>query len=129
MKWTHIALTVSDLSKSREFYESYTDLVCVHHRIGEDGTPVAWLADSDLESRFVLVLIQSEQAAEVLKPINHLGWSVESQEQVDAIAARARRDGCLQMEPEYLDDVAGYLCMIRDPDGNAVEFSYGQDLA
>ena len=45
-----------------------------------------------------------------------------------AVAARARAGGCLVWEPRREPYPVGYYCGLRDPDGNFVEFSYGQPL-
>ena len=43
---------------------------------------------------------------------------------VDDIANRAREDDILSFEPaEYLP--GAYMCGVKDPNGNCVEFSYG----
>ncbi len=47
---------------------------------------------------------------------------------VDAIAERARAAGILEWEPRQEPYPVGYYCGLRDPDGNFVEFSYGQPL-
>ena len=54
---THVALPVSDLSASLEFYARYARMQVVHRRTDADsGTSVAWI--SDLTRPFVLVLIE-----------------------------------------------------------------------
>jgi hypothetical protein len=47
---------------------------------------------------------------------------------VDDIAALARDQGLLVWEPRQEPYPVGYYCGIRDPDGNFVEFSFGQPL-
>jgi len=37
-------------------------------------------------------------------------------------------DGTLVLGPMYRNEVVGYICLLRDPDGNNVEFSVEQDL-
>jgi len=39
-----------------------------------------------------------------------------------------RSDGVLELEPRDAGPIVGYFCMLRDPDGNSVEFSFGQAL-
>jgi predicted lactoylglutathione lyase len=53
---------------------------------------------------------------------------VAAREAVDQIAERARSEGRLIWEPTEEDYPVGYYCGVRDPDGNHVEFSYGQPL-
>ena len=59
---------------------------------------------------------------------SHLGFALESRDAVDAVAARAERVGCLAWPPREEPYPVGYYCGLRDPDGNFVEFSYGQPL-
>ena len=44
------------------------------------------------------------------------------------MAARAEPAGCLAMPPTQMPDPIGYICLLRDPDGNMVEFSYDQGV-
>jgi catechol 2,3-dioxygenase-like lactoylglutathione lyase family enzyme len=59
---------------------------------------------------------------------SHFGFALESCAAVDAIAAKARTAGYLVWEPRQEPYPVGYYCGVRDPDGNMVEFSYGQPL-
>ena len=59
---------------------------------------------------------------------SHLGFALESKEAVDAIADKARAEGILEWEPSQNPYPVEYYCGIRDPDGNFVEFSFGQPL-
>ena len=47
---------------------------------------------------------------------------------VNAAAAAGRDDGVLFAEPVYAGPIVGYFCLLSDPDGNVVEFSYGQPI-
>ena len=40
----------------------------------------------------------------------------------------AKEDGTLVLGPRYMNPVVGYICLVRDPDGNQVEFSVEQVL-
>ena len=42
------------------------------------------------------------------------------------MAEPGRAEGCLHWEAEQLPPPIGYLCALTDPDGNVVEFSFGQ---
>jgi len=59
---------------------------------------------------------------------SHLGFALDSRAAVDAIADKARMAGYLVWEPREEPYPVGYYCGIRAPDGNMVEFSYGQPL-
>ena len=53
---------------------------------------------------------------------------MDTREDVDQIAAMAKEDDILVLGPMYRNEVVGYICLIKDPDGNNVEFSVEQIL-
>ncbi len=59
---------------------------------------------------------------------SHLGFALESREAVDQLSQKARAEGLLIWEPQDDPYPVGYYCGVKDPDGNFVEFSYGQPL-
>ncbi|MEE2646910.1 MAG: VOC family protein [Actinomycetota bacterium] len=125
---THIALPCHDLKKTIEWYENFSPLNQIHYRTDSDGS-VAWLATEDRS--LVIVFISTNDSKEPISTLNqlaHLGISVESCSRVDEIADMGRNAECLAWEPELLPPPVGYICALRDPDGNTVEFSYGQEL-
>jgi catechol 2,3-dioxygenase-like lactoylglutathione lyase family enzyme len=126
---THLALHVRDLPKTVAFYDAYCGMRAVHSRgEGLDGQ-VVWLAEPGRENRFVFVLIEGgESMRQAPNDYSHLGFALESREAVDAVADRARSEGILAWEPVQEDYPVGYYCAVYDPDGNCVEFSYGQPL-
>jgi len=130
---THIALTVKNLETSLVFYQEVAGLKTVYRRVGET-TPdqVAWIADRVDNPPFVIVLIgpitPPVEGPGSLTGGSHIGISVPDRESVDDRARIGRERGCLMLEPTYVDAVVGYICLLRDPDGNGVEFSYGQSL-
>ena len=119
---THIALPVTDLDESADFYERYARMQIVHRRDG-----VLWL--SDKTRPFVLVLIETAAVLDPLRPIAHLGVGCESRDEVDRLAARARTERCLISGPADAGPPVGYWAFLRDPDGHILELSYGQEIA
>lgn len=101
----------------------------VVHQREKDGERVVWLAEPGRETEFVLVVIPDgpghQQSA---GDYSHLGFALASRDEVDAIAEQGREDGILVWEPKQEPFPVGYYCAVRDPDGNFVEFSYGQPL-
>ena len=63
-----------------------------------------------------------------MAPFNHIGIELPEKTDVDEIAARADADGCLAMPAQQMPDPIGYICMLEDPDGNLVEFSFDQGV-
>ncbi|MEE4659197.1 MAG: VOC family protein [Halieaceae bacterium] len=128
MKLTHIALHVPDAPACAKWYADYCGMVEVR-RHGVKEKPVIWLAYPESRAVFVMVLIHGGPAASAAEgDFSHLGFSVESREDVDALAQRAREAGCLLWEPRDEPFPVGYYCGVLDPAGNQVEFSYGQPL-
>ncbi len=135
-RWTHVALRVSDIDATIAWYRTYTTLELLDRREDEHGYG-AWLGHTDAgEFPFVLVLAQFFDGHDPtgttefarLGPFAHLGIELPERADVDAIAARAEADGCLAMPAQQLPDPVGYVCMLADPDGNLVEFSFDQGV-
>jgi catechol 2,3-dioxygenase-like lactoylglutathione lyase family enzyme len=125
---THLALGVRDLARTIAFYRKHVGLQVVHER-ADGGTRVVWLAEREEDVDFVLVLLELV-GEPPLRPwtLQHLGFAVASREEVDAAAAAGRADGILAVEPRDGGPIVGYFCIVEDPDGNQVEFSYGQPI-
>jgi catechol 2,3-dioxygenase-like lactoylglutathione lyase family enzyme len=84
---THIALPVSDVEKSIEFYATYAGMQVVHRRVdAEKGIPVVWV--SDLTRPFVIVLIQTSSVHAVLAPFAHLGVGCKSRDEIDLLCEK-----------------------------------------
>ena len=141
---THIALPVRNMADMMAFYERYTTMKLIHERKDDDtGLRSVWLANerdiTEQGARFVIVLIEGQVPRAVvgdeiqehygfLTSFSHLGFSLESRDEVDRVAALAKEEGCLVLGPMYRNEVVGYICLIRDPDGNNLEFSVEQVL-
>ncbi|HYR96674.1 MAG TPA: VOC family protein [Candidatus Binatus sp.] len=124
---THLALGVRDLDRTIAFYRKHVRLHVVHER-NDNGMRVVWLAEREKDAEFVLVLFEVVGTPAGPGTLQHLGFAVASREEVDAAAAAGRADGVLTIEPTYAGPIVGYFCIVEDPDGNQVEFSYGQPI-
>lgn len=127
--FTHVALHVRDLAACVAFYREFCGLTVVHER-GEPSEPHAvWLAQKGREREFIFVLLPGGPGRDQAETdYSHLGFALDSRAAVDVIAGKARDAGCLIWEPREDAYPVGYYCGLRDPDGNAVEFSWGQPL-
>jgi catechol 2,3-dioxygenase-like lactoylglutathione lyase family enzyme len=124
---THVALPVSKIEQSIQFYETYAAMQIVHQRIdATTGIPVVWL--SDRTRPFVIVLIQTESVQTILAPLAHLGIGCPSKAAVDQLCDQARQAGVLIRGPEDAGYPIGYWAFLRDPDGHTLELSYGQEI-
>lgn len=139
-RWTHIALPVTDLERSIEFYTTITPLVVVARNSDVNGKG-AWLSnEGQVETPFVLVIaefipevgerfgVKPGEPATTLAPFAHIGIEMPNREDVDAVADKARELGALQWEPKDMAEHIGYICAVKDPDGNVVEFSHNQKV-
>ena len=134
--WTHIALRVKDIDATIRWYERFTHLKLLNR--GEDANGRnAWLGDdSQVDSPFVLVVGQFYEGKDPfapaqhppLGPFAHVGIELPTREMVDEVAAKAKAEGCLALGPLQMPKQIGYVCFVKDPDGNTVEFSYDQGV-
>ena len=126
--FTHLALHVRDLEACVAFYESYCGMRLTHDR-SDDGKRIVWLAEPGKETEFIVVLMPGGPGrSQVETDFSHLGFALDSKAAVDAVSQQALAEGILEWEPRQEPYPVGYYCGIRDPDGNYVEFSYGQPL-
>jgi catechol 2,3-dioxygenase-like lactoylglutathione lyase family enzyme len=125
---THVALPVTNLSASLDFYGRYAHMQVVHRRTDADsGTSVAWI--SDLTRPFVLVLIEAPALDERLGGAYcHVGMGVASRAQVDEMCERARAEQRTVLGPVDSGPPVGYWAYIVDPDGHNLEISFGQEV-
>lgn len=119
---THIALPVSSLETAIGFYARYARMQVVHRR-----HDVVWL--SDKTRPFVIVLIETSEVRDPLRPVGHLGVGCESRDEVRRLAELAREEGCLVEGPTDYGPPVGYWAFLRDPDGHTLELSFGQEVA
>ncbi|MEM9042804.1 MAG: VOC family protein [Actinomycetota bacterium] len=135
-RWTHVALRVTDIDATIAWYQEFTNLELLVKREDDDGYG-AWLGHPDAgEFPFVLVLAQffpetnpfGDAPIATLSPFAHIGIELPTKEAVDEIAAKGEAAGCLGMPARQMPDPIGYICMLRDPDGNNLEFSYDQGV-
>lgn len=135
-RWTHVALRVSDIEKTIAWYLEHTPLELIDRREDEAGYG-AWLGHKDSpDSPFILVVAQffpetdpfKDSPMATLAPFAHLGIELTSRAEIDAAAAKAEASGSLAMPPTDMPPPIGYICMVADPDGNMLEFSYDQGV-
>ncbi|HWC78521.1 MAG TPA: VOC family protein [Pseudonocardiaceae bacterium] len=131
-RWTHVALPTGDLDKAIEFYTTLTPLVVVE-RFSDGAGRSAWLSNANqADAPFVLVLVDFDKdrgkELGLLTPFAHLGIEVPERSDVDAMAQRARELGCLHWEPQDVGGQVGYVCALKDPDGNVIEISHNQKV-
>jgi lactoylglutathione lyase len=131
-----VAWRVRSVEASIEWYTAFTPLEVLQRNQDEFGFGV-WLGMPDTADKpFVLVLAEFLPATDpyagspnaVLAPFAHLGIELPTRSGVDDMAARGDAAGCLAMAPRDMGPPVGYVCMLEDPDGNRVEYSFDQGV-
>lgn len=126
ISWTHITLEVSDFERSIRFYRQYCSLSVIRDRRLEGGDTI-WLGpetDADKNPLFVLVLSQSDRP----QTVDHLGFQCTTREELESIATTAKSENVCVAGPTQSEGVVGYWVTVTDPDGNIVEFTFGQPI-
>jgi catechol 2,3-dioxygenase-like lactoylglutathione lyase family enzyme len=129
-------MRVSDIDATIDWYLKFTPLELLDRR-EDDGGYAAWLGHSDTgEFPFILVIAQLHDHSEPFEsapiatsePLNHMGIEMPDRDGVDHVARRGEAAACLVMPATQMPDPIGYICMLHDPDGNMIEFSYDQGV-
>ena len=129
LRLDHLALECRDISKTIQFYQRYAEMEVIHDRY-EQGARVTWIRHRRDRNGLTLVLIQGPKVPKTRKGLmNHLGFHVASCPEVDLISKMADSEDCLLEPAKNGGEILGYYCIVADPDGNLVEFSYGQAKA
>jgi catechol 2,3-dioxygenase-like lactoylglutathione lyase family enzyme len=118
---------VTDLDKSIAFYEKWASMKVTERPKDATGIQGARLAQKG--GTFVISLLEMPvQNALPMPGVMHLGFDCESRAQVDKVAADAKKAGILLSGPVDSGGDLGYQAYISDPDGNNLEFSFGQKV-
>ncbi|MEW6997067.1 VOC family protein [Colwelliaceae bacterium BS250] len=128
---THIALHVQNLEACLDFYQRYAGLTLVRDRRphGDTGKRIVWLSEPGKEQTFIIVILPGGPGRNQQdNDFSHLGFALASKQAVDDIAELASTENILAWPCKQEPYPVGYYCGIKDPDGNFVEFSYGQPL-
>jgi catechol 2,3-dioxygenase-like lactoylglutathione lyase family enzyme len=114
MGLNHLNLSVAEVSRTREFFETYFGFRTVFER---DRDVLAVMVD---ESGFILTLSNFDKASEVKYPgAFHVGFMQESNERVDEMYTRLKADG---FEPQPPREFHGaWTFYFRCPGGFLVE--------
>ncbi len=124
---THLCLHVENLEDCVRFYRQYCHMEVIEDH-SDGGVGSVYMSEAAKQNELVFQF-KSGGATLTLNEDDerHFGFAVESREAVDDIAKLARQDEIIFFEPdEYLP--GAYLCGVKDPNGNCVEFGYGHQV-
>jgi len=121
----HLALKVSDIGKSRRFYE------------GVLGMRIVWEPDPENlylslgSDNLALHQIQSGEAlaAESGQRLDHFGFVAENESIVDAMARKMEAAGVPIIKPAKRHRDGSYSFYMADPDGNLIQILYEPNIS
>ena len=124
MKCTHVARQVRDIEASIAFHDRFCGMRVVHERTSADQR-IVWLGWGEDPPKFVIVLLEAEYEVNKQPPWQHVGMSVDSRDEVDAIHSRAVADGLTGLwPPEDAGPIVVYNYAVPDPAVTRVESSF-----
>jgi catechol 2,3-dioxygenase-like lactoylglutathione lyase family enzyme len=135
----HVVFRVADLERSVAFYERVLPARVIARKEGKDRwrSRLAWLAPEG-QSGFAVVLIQPTRVRWVLRILHaivprmarsfeHFGLACASREEVEQRYVTAIAAGARPMNPPaFIDEKTGFIAEVCDPDGNPIEWTFGQ---
>jgi lactoylglutathione lyase len=128
VKIEHIAIWTSDLERLKHFYTHYFQARpgSKYHnsKTGFESYFLSFSSGARLEimHRPTVTGERSDGGVQTLG-YAHISFSVGSQEQVDALTDRLRRDGYAVLDGPRLTGDGYYESQVSDPDGNRVEIT------
>lgn len=116
----HITIFVSDLERSKRFYEAA--FLPLHYKVSFGEAPYFWAFDI---GKGLFEIAQYGGRTPITS--SHIAFRVENHEQVHefhraALAAGAQDHGAPGPRPQYTPNY--YACFILDPDGHNIEAVY-----
>jgi catechol 2,3-dioxygenase-like lactoylglutathione lyase family enzyme len=123
----HLALKVTDLARSRKFYEEFF------------GMKVVWEPDPEnvyLSSGLDNLALHQIPSADVSRyrsaknqMLDHLGFIMDSPASVDRLFKQAERAGATIVKPAKQHRDGSYSFYMADPDGNVVQVLYEPNIS
>lgn len=124
----HVLFKVKDADASIRFYSEYLGMNAVQDQKDSDGKRWVWLRFSENPNAPLFVLVEETQFKGGSTTPSHsfqsFGFRMTDLKPVEEMGAKAKKDGCLLEAAAYGGHTRGYFCVVADPDGNRLEFSY-----
>ncbi len=128
MRIEHIALWTADLERAQRFYVSYFGAVAGSpYRNEANGFQSVFLSFGDgarieLMKTTTLAPLATEPGAQHMG-LTHFAISVGSEDNVDALTEKLKRDGYPVLDGPRRTGDGYYESVVLDPDGNRVEIT------
>lgn len=126
-EWHHLLLKTKDADHSIRFYSDYLGMAAVLDQKDKDGSRWVWLRFSENPTAPYLVLLEKsgpEKALPAPTTSQLLSFRLGDMKRVQDIAEKAKKENCLLEGTSEGGALRGYFCLVSDPDGNQLEFSW-----
>lgn len=128
-EWHHVLFKVKDADASIRFYSEYLGMNAVQDQKDSDGRRWVWLRFSENPNAPLFALLEDTQFKGAPAPppgqsLQAFCFRMTDLKPVEEMSARAKQDGHLIEAAAYGGHMRGYFCVVADPDGNRLEFSY-----
>ena len=123
-EWHHILFKVKDADLSIRFYSEFLGMGAVKDQRDGDGKRWVWMRFS--ENPYAPLFVFVEEPHGKTTPAAHplFGFRLTDLKPVEEMSAKAKAENCLVEAAGYGGHIKGYFCVVSDPDGNHLEFSY-----
>jgi lactoylglutathione lyase len=127
-EWHHVLFKVQDADNSIRFYSEYLGMGAVKDQRDSDGNRWVWLRFAENPYAPMFVLMEDAHVKKATAPapasLQSFCFRLPDLKPVEEISAKAKNDNCLVEPAIYGGHMRGYFCVVSDPDGNLMEFSY-----
>lgn len=125
MKISHIAVYVSDLEKSKVFYESYfAGIAGEKYRNRNTGLQTYFVDfDGDVQLELMYSPLRTKHSDSDTIGYAHIAFSVGSRAEVDQLTERIKLDGYPVASAPRVTGDGYYESVVLDPDGNCIEIT------
>ncbi|HUO58727.1 MAG TPA: VOC family protein [bacterium] len=126
-EWHHVLFTVKDADDSIRFYSDYLGMAAVLDQRDADGKRWVWLRFTENPYAPLFVLVEDTQSKKAFPSTSGLrafSFRMSDLKPVEELSAKAKEENCLVEAAQYGGHMRGYYCVVSDPEGNLLEFSY-----
>ena len=126
-EWHHVLFKVKDADLSIRFYSDFLGMGAVLDQ--RDGDGMRWVYMRFPENPSAPMFVFTEEPHLKSGPaapaqVHRFCFRLGDLKPVEEISAKAQKENCLVEPAGYGGHMTGYFCLVSDPDGNLMEFSY-----
>jgi len=126
-EWHHVLFKVKDADQSIRFYSEYLGMNAILDQKDNDGKRWVWMRFSENPHAPLFVFLEETQlkvTPNAAASFQYFSFRMPDLKPVEEMSAKAKEGNCLKEPANYGGHLKGYFCVVSDPDGNQLEFSY-----